>query len=222
VRAFLVAGSVGRMMEPEPESGVIPSEVLERMSENTDWDLANRARSGDMAAFEELVRRYQTPVIHFCRRMVASQQDAEDIAQEVFIRMYRHLGRMERKAKFSTFLFGIARNTTLNFIRDGKRRGRGATEPLDSEDRSGHVIDDAARRPDREAGLHELEELLDRAMAMLSPEHREVLVLREINGLDYSAIARVVRRRKGTVKSRIARAREQLRAHIGALGGDLL
>jgi len=59
-------------------------------------------------------------------------------------------------------------------------------------------------------------------MAMLSPEHREVLVLREINGLDYSAIARVVRRRKGTVKSRIARAREQLRAHIGALGGDLL
>lgn len=187
-----------------------------------DWNLVAQAQNGDMEAFALLVRRYQVPLVHFVQRMVGSQQDAEDVAQEAFIRVYRYLDRLEPQAKFSTALFGIARNLTLNFLRDGKRRGRHATHSLTWENEREHWIEDEAHRPDREAQLHEIDRHIERAMAQLSPEHREVLILREFQGLDYSAIAQIVRCRKGTVKSRLARAREQLRLRMTEIGGDLL
>jgi RNA polymerase sigma-70 factor (ECF subfamily) len=189
-----------------------------RMSVVTDWELVSRARSGDMAAFAELVRRYQVPVTQFCYRMIGSIQDAEEIAQESFVRVYRHLHRIRPQAKFSTFLFGIARNLALNVLRDATRRGRGLTESLETAPQ----VADEADRPDRAARLLEIEAMIARAMECLSPEHREILVLREINGMDYAAIARVVRCRKGTVKSRLARAREQLRVQLIRLGGEWL
>ena len=118
---------------------------------------------------------------------------------------------------FSTLLFGIARNLALNFLRDAKRRGRGAEQPLDEA----FDLGDSAARPDRKACLREVEAMIARGIEQLSPEHREILVLRELNGMDYEAIARVVRCRKGTVKSRLARAREQLRLHLAGLDGDV-
>lgn len=78
------------------------------MSDADDWALVERARGGDMPAFASLVRRYQTPVIHFCQRMCGSLPDAEDLAQESFVRLYRHLPRLQPKARFSTVMFGIA------------------------------------------------------------------------------------------------------------------
>jgi RNA polymerase sigma-70 factor (ECF subfamily) len=188
------------------------------MSGVCDWDLVTRARAGDMDAFAELVRRYQRPVIQFCFRMVGSTQDAEDLAQDSFVRVYRHLHRLRPQAKFSTVLFGIARNLVLNFLRDAKRRGHRVTESLDARASVGQDTG----RPDREARLREIEALVERGMALLGPEHREVLVLREINGMDYASIARIIRCRQGTVKSRLARARRELRAQITRLGGDLL
>ena len=188
------------------------------MSGVDDWTLVARARAGDTEAFAELVRRYQRPVMQFCLRMVGSAQDAEEIAQDTFVRVYRHLHRLEPRAKFSTLLFGIARNLTLNFLRDAKRRGRGVTDPIDTQPPLG----DETQRPDRAARLREIEATLMRAIQRLSPEHREVLVLRELNGMNYEGIARVVKCRKGTVKSRLARAREQLQSHLVALGGDRL
>ena len=101
------------------------------MMENGDWDLVRRAQAGDSIAFAELVRRYQLPIIRFCQRMTGSLSDAEDLAQEAFVRVYRHLSRLEPNARFSTVLFGIARNLTLNHLRDSARRGRGKTDALD-------------------------------------------------------------------------------------------
>lgn len=175
-----------------------------------------------MDAFAELVRRYERPVVHFCQRMVGSREDAEDIAQESFVRVYRYLGRLRPEAKFSTLLFGIARNLALNFIRDAGRRGRGVTHSLTTEEHNEQPIEDGMYRPDRVARLSEIEALIEEGMALLSPEHREVLVLRELQGLDYNTIAEIVKCRKGTVKSRIARAREQLRQHLARLGGEAL
>ena len=183
-----------------------------------EWQLVERARAGDAEAFTQLVRRYQAPVVHFCQRMLSSPQDAEDVAQETFVRLYRYLDRLEPGAKFSTVLFGIARNLTLNHLRDTKRRGRGATDPLD---RHGGLAA-SSRGPDESARLGEIQAIVERGLEELTPEHREVLVLREINGLDYEAIARVLDCRMGTVKSRIARAREQLQARIRDLGGELV
>ena len=175
-----------------------------------------------MNAFSRLVQRYERPVVHFCQRMVGSREDAEDIAQESFVRVYRYLDRLQPSAKFSTLLFGIARNLALNFIRDTGRRGRGVTQSLTTDELIEQPIEDQTLRPDREARLNEIEDRIAQGMALLTAEHREVLVLRELQGLDYTSIAKIVKCRKGTVKSRIARAREQLRIHLERLDGQEL
>ena len=193
-----------------------------RLRDEEDWDLVARARKGNMDAFAELVRRHQRPVVHFCFRMVGSREDAEDIAQESFIRIFRYLSRLTPNAKFSTLLLGIARNLTLNFLRDMGRRGRGVTYSLTNDQKMEQPVEDETRRPDRAARLSEIERTIERGLQMLSPEHREILVLRELQGLDYASIAKVVKCRKGTVKSRISRAREQLKQHMDSLGGKLL
>ena len=188
------------------------------MKDDNDWDLVARARSGEVDAFAVLVRRYQAPVIQFCRRMVGSTHDAEELAQDSFVRVYRNLNRIKPQAKFSTLLFAIARNLALNHVRDAGRKGRSAGVPLDDIRTEDHSV----RRPDGVAQLHEIEVVLESAIKLLSPEHREVLVLREFQGMDYDAIANVIGSNRGTVKSRLARAREQLRTHLCALGGDTL
>lgn len=188
----------------------------------SDWDLVDAARGGRLDAFETLVRRYEQPLVTFCARMTGSPQDAEDLAQEAFVRVYRHLNRLKPHAKFSTVLFGIARNLTLNFLRDAGRRGRHVTDSLTRDDASIRYVEDGRQRPDRTARLREIEAAIEQGLASLSPEHREVLVLREVQGLDYETIAAIVKCRKGTVKSRIARAREQLRLHLEAMGGEAL
>lgn len=190
------------------------------MNEPSDWELVAYAQTGDDQAFARLVRRYEQGVVAFCQRMVGSRDDAEDLAQDSFIRVYRYLNRLRPEARFSTALFGIARNLTLNFLRDRGRRGRGKTQSLTRDDDLQAPIHDEANNPGRRARLREMETLLERALERVSPEHREVLVLRELNGLDYEAIAAVTKCRKGTVKSRLARAREQLRLHLLELGGD--
>jgi RNA polymerase sigma-70 factor (ECF subfamily) len=154
--------------------------------------------------------------------MVKSREDAEDIAQESFVRVFRYLDRLTPSAKFSTLLFGIARNLTLNFIRDAGRRGRGVTYSIYEDDGQERVLKDESLRPDRAARLNEIESMIDEGLSMLTPKHREVLVLREINGLDYTTIAEIVRCRKGTVKSRLARARQQLRQNLENLGAEHL
>jgi len=192
------------------------------MTPDPDWELVAQARSGDSQAFVTLIRRHERALVHFCHRMTRSAEDAEELAQESFVRVYRHLDRLQPNAKFSTVLFGIARNLTLNFLRDAKRRGRGRTDSLTRDDASSRPVTDTGHRPDEAARLSEIEGVIAAALDMLSPEHREVLVLRELNGLDYDAIAAIVKCRKGTVKSRLARAREQLRQRVIELGGELL
>ena len=192
------------------------------MSEHSDWELVARAQDGDMDSFSELVERYERPITNFCQRMVLSREDAEDLAQESFVRIHRYLHRLTPSAKFSTLLFGISRNLTLNFIRDSGRRGRGVTYSLTDENMAEKSLEDESLGPDRAARVHEIGQMIEEGLALLSPKHREVLVLRELNGLDYNSIAEIVKCRKGTVKSRIARAREQLRLHMGGLGGERL
>ena len=185
------------------------------MTEVNDWELVRRIQQGDASAFSTLVRRYEQPVIHFCQRMVQSREDAEDLAQEAFVRVYRNIAKLKPQAKFSTLLFGIARNLALNHLRDTGRRGRGKIDALDD-----HALAAASHeQPAQQAQVSELQQLIERALAKLNPSHREILLLRELQGMDYDGIAEVLGCRKGTVKSRLARAREQLRVELAALGG---
>ena len=185
------------------------------MTAGNDWELVRRVQGGNAGAFAELVRRYEQPVIHFCQRMVNSREDAEDLAQEAFVRVYRHIAKLEPQAKFSTLLFGIARNLALNHLRDSGRRGRGRTDALEDHP----LAADAHGSPAKAAERSETMGLIERGLARLSPDHRAVLLLRELQGMDYDGIAEVLGCRKGTVKSRIARAREQLRIELSSLGG---
>jgi RNA polymerase sigma-70 factor (ECF subfamily) len=188
------------------------------MVELNDWELVARAQSGDMDGFAQLVRRYQGPLMQFCSRMLGSVQDGEEVAQDAFVRVYRHLPRLKPQARFSTFLFGVARNLVLNAIRDAGRRDRGRMQTFDAPPEAR----DTGRRPDQAARVNEIESLLQQCLRLLSPEHREILILREMNGLDYDNIAHVIQCEKGTVKSRLARAREQLRLQLEIHGGQLL
>lgn len=211
-------GHQARGGNPFPPAGFNHTKQLgQDMREVDDWMLVARARAGDEAAFRALVTRYRDPVMRFCFRMVTSQQDAEEIAQETFVRLYRHLNRLTPRAQFSTVVFGIARNLTLNHLRDSGRRGRALVDPLGDRP----VRDGDLRRPDRRAEIGELAQFIEEGLDRLSPEHREILLLREIEDLDYGAIAKVLGCRKGTVKSRLARAREQLRQHLLDLGCPL-
>lgn len=188
----------------------------------TDWDLIHDAQAGRLDAFDALIRRYEKPVVSFCMRMTGSREDAEELAQEAFVRVYKHLNRIEPRAKFSTLLFGIARNLALNHIRNRKRRGRDMAQSLTTEQGADMAMPDNTQRPDRAASVTELRTLIEKGLERLSPDHREVIVLREMQGLDYSEIGKIVGCRPGTVKSRIARAREQLRLRIIELGGEVL
>jgi RNA polymerase sigma factor (sigma-70 family) len=191
------------------------------MKDVADWDLVARVRDGDERAFEELIARYESPLVHFCLRMTGSREDAEDLAQETFVRVHRYLNRLKPEAKFSTAIFGMARNLTLNYLRDGKRRGRGATASLSGGTGAEIPVTDPAARSDYAARQNEMQEMIERGLAMLSNEHREVIVLREVQGMDYETIAEVLQCRKGTVKSRLARARAHLRQCIIDLGGEI-
>lgn len=190
------------------------------MTDVADWELVARVRAGETDAFTAIVRRYQGPVIHFCQRMLGSRQDAEDVAQECFVRFYRSLDRLEPRAKVSTMLFCIARNLALNHIRDAERRGKGRTDSIEQREEN-NLLASTRPNPGREAELSELGLLIERGLNAMTPEHREVLLLREVKGFDYDEIAEIAGCPVGTMKSRLARARNALREFVLANGGSL-
>ena len=187
------------------------------MPETEDWSLALRAAGGDMDAFTLIVERYQKPIVQFCWRMTGSRPDAEDIAQETFVRLYKALGRLRPEQAFPALLFSIARNATLNYLRGVNRHRRRVV----AFTRVRNQVADALR-PDRKAQARDIAEALEAALAALPPEYREAIVLREYHGFDYQHIAAILACPVGTVRSRIARAREQLRQHLLTYGEDVL
>lgn len=179
--------------------------------------LVGRARGGDEAAFEELVRRHEGEVYRLCRRMLGSREDALDAAQDTFVRVFRALPKFRGEASFRTWLYGIALNVCRNALASAPRRAAARSLPLDA-DPDGEdqplVLPDGRGDPERSAYGRQLGEALERALARLSREHREVLLLRQMEALEYEEMAAVLGCRLGTVKSRLARARAALLAEL--------
>lgn len=172
--------------------------------------LVASAQAGDRAALDQLLRREQPRIYTLCRRMTGNDADALDATQEALLSIVRGLPRYDGRAAFSTWAYRVATNACLDELR---RRGR----------RPVPVDDDAA--PERAAADTEVGEAvaqrmeLDDALASLSPEFRAPLVLRDVMGLDYHAIAEALEIPPGTVRSRIARARGQLADLLGEPAG---
>ncbi len=170
--------------------------------------LIELARQGDHAAFEQLVDRYQKPVYHQALRLLSNPEDAADVTQEVFLKVWKGLPVFRGASSFATWLYRLTDNAAIDLLRREKKRRSDAS--LDDDEGSLTLPPDPAPTPHRAVERKELQQALSNGLAQLTEEHRSVLVMREVNGLSYEEIGRVLDLTPGTVKSRIARARTAL------------
>ncbi len=167
--------------------------------------------AGDPRAFGRIVERYQVRLLNFVMRMIGDRERAEDLVQEAFLRVHRHLHRFDRSRKFSTWVYTIASNLAKNELRNRGRSPLIAFEqarPRDEDDPRPIDFEDLGNRPDDLYEQRHLRSLVDQTVAKLTPHHREVFVLRELEGKSYEEIAEIVHCNLGTVKSRLNRARQ--------------
>ena len=184
--------------------------VREQLRALDDSAVVGQFLAGEERAFQELVDRYQTRLLNFVYRTIGDREKAEDLVQEVFIRVYRHLHRFDTSKKFSTWIYTIASNLAKNELRNRSRNPLVLFQTIkknwEDEDRP-LQFEDATSRPDDLYRKRHLRELVDEATARLPEHHRQVFVLRELEGKSYEEIAEITECNLGTVKSRLNRAR---------------
>lgn len=176
----------------------------------TDIALMQLIAQGDEQAFESLIERHQYAVIGTVAKMLGNYADAEDIAQQVFIRLWKSAARYEPKAKFTTYLFTITRNLVFNESRKKKRRKEHSVEERE-DDHHLQTPDEQALSPDKEALQQELQSAVDSAIASLPEKQRMAVILRRYEGMPYEEIAKVLELSISAVKSQLFRARTTLR-----------
>lgn len=180
-------------------------------------DLVRRHLGGDPVAFRELVQRYRTRLLRFVNGKIRDEERAEDLVQETFIRVSRHLHNFDTSRKFSTWVFTIALNLTKNELR-ARRRSLVVYNEYSAANREEECpslqFEDVSTRPDKVLADQTLSELVDSIIARLAPLYREVIVLREIEGRSYEEISGIAGCGLGAVKSRLHRARMSFVAMI--------
>ena len=196
------------MAEPatitDPEAAAPPVEM----------DLVRRAQRGDLAAYDELVKRYQERIYATVYHMTSNHEDANDLAQDSFIKAFQALKSFKGGSSFYTWLYRIAVNKTINFLKQRKNRVHMSLNDLDfnTENNPDLVALISDKTPRREAGLNELSEKLNAALLKLSEPHRVVVVLHDVQGQSHEEIAEIMDCNIGTVRSRLFYARQQLQS----------
>jgi RNA polymerase sigma-70 factor (ECF subfamily) len=184
--------------------------IREALKSMEDSAVVEAFLGGEYRAFEELVNRYHVRLINFVYRTIGDREKAEDLAQEVFVRVYRHIHRFDRGKKFSTWVYTIASNLAKNELRNRSRNPlvlfQAIKKNWDDEDRP-LQFEDSASRPDDLYRKRHLREVVEASVARLPEHHRQVFVLRELEGKSYEEIAEITACNLGTVKSRLNRAR---------------
>ena len=177
--------------------------------------LVQQAKAGDQNAFAQLVTAYESKIYNLALRYLGNREDAMDASQEVFLRVYRFLPGFQEESGFSTWIYRIGVNVCKDML---AKRGRRNEQPLEvpDEENESRTIEVADRRyePEHIMGGVELRTVLADAISSLPEQQREMIVLRDIQGLTYDEIANVLSLESGTVKSRISRARENLRKKL--------
>lgn len=185
----------------------------------SDHELVSRAQQGSEKAYRELLGRYQRPVFSIIYRMIRDREQAEDLAQETFVRVFNHIDRYDPRYKFSSWIFKIATNLTIDWIRrkelntvsiDGSRN---AVTPEQIEATS-ITIASPDENPEELLEARELGEEIEAAIGRLRPEYRAAILLRHVEGREYQEIAEILALPLGTVKTYIHRGRNELREQL--------
>ena len=195
--------------EPEP----IPASATALPNES---ELVAKARRGDLGAYDQLVQRYQERIYRTLYHMTSNHEDANDLAQEAFIKAFQALKSFKGGSSFYTWVYRIAVNKTLNFLKQRKNRSHMSLNDLDFnvENNAELVALISEKTPRREAGLTELQQKLNEAMLTLSETHRLVVTLHDVQGLSHEEIAKIMDCNVGTVRSRLFYARQQLQGQL--------
>ncbi len=179
----------------------------------TDEELIARFQQGDSYAFDLLVKRYQDPLLNFVYRFLGNHTEAEDIVQETFYRLYKNKHYYREIAKFSTWIYTIAGNLAKTELRKRNRRKLFSISHFMSTEKD-YDIPDSSFTPDTVTNSQITDKIIQKAIDKLSPKFKEVIVLRDIQGLSYEEIAEIVKIPLGTVKSRVNRARLRLQEDL--------
>ncbi len=213
---------------PAPDPATLSPAELAAAAERAEQDrrdrrLVRRLKEGDERAFQELVHTYQNRIFGLMLRMIGDRQEAEDLAQEVFIIVHRAIGNYRGEGRFYTWLYRVASNTCKNRIKYLKGRNFHRAVEIDDNPQAqlpagegGAVITFQSQVPGPEAMTEgqRMEHIVQRELAALDPEHRLLIVLRDIQGLSYQDIIRITGLQEGTLKSRLHRARVALKERL--------
>jgi len=181
-----------------------------------DSTLVRRAQAEDVSAYDQLIRRYQERIYATVYHMTSNHEDANDLVQETFIKAYRALKSFKGDSSFYTWVYRIAVNKTINFLKQRKNRVHMSLNDVDfnAENDPDLVALVSDKTPRRDLGLTELQEKLNDALQKLSEHHRMVVTLHDIQGLSHEEIGKIMDCNVGTVRSRLFYARQQMQAYL--------
>ncbi len=200
----------------KPVSEAVPLPAEAATAADSDRILIERVQAGEVAAFDVLVRKYRERLYGIIYNLTANREDAADLTQEAFIKAFTSIHRFKGHSAFFTWLYRIGVNTALSHLKRNRFRRFFSLENIQEEGSNAQVIETLAARHKSERGalLNELQEKLNDALQKLSPKHRTVVVLFEIEGLSHQEIADVMGCSVGTVRSRLHYAKQQLQADL--------
>ena len=202
------SGSVTESIFPAQEKTVSERDI--------DWAIVQKVQAGNVGAFDQLVQKYREHIFSIIYNMTSNREDASDLAQETFIKAFQAIARFKGKSSFFTWIYRIAINTTMTFLKKRSRRRFISYEKINDEVSNAEIFErlTAKSRSEKGALVSELQEKLNDSLQKLSPKHRTVVILHEIEGLEHAQIAEITKVSVGTVRSRLHYAKQQLQSYL--------
>jgi len=181
-----------------------------------DWAIVQRVQTGEVSAFNQLVQKYRQSLFSIIYNMTGNREDATDIAQDVFIKAFQSIKQFRGQSSFYTWLYRIAVNSSITFIKRAKKQRFINYETIDETLVSSEILEyfTAKTKTEKGALLKELQEKLNEALQKLSPKHRIVVILHEVEGMNHKEIADITKTSEGTVRSRLHYAKKMLQAFL--------